>query len=112
VQRFNASTFLLLASLLFIIATNLAAQSSPRPTQRTFAVKGVIVKIEPGEGEVLIQNEAISARNGPIIYEQKERPVIANRPLVVCEERSLARAVHAVSIGARGKNAVMKVTQL
>lgn len=58
-QRFDASIFLPVALLLFI-ATNLAAQPNTPLAQQTFEVKGVILKIEPGEDEVLIHNEAIS----------------------------------------------------
>jgi protein SCO1/2 len=47
------------AILLFGVATR-AAQTDVPTTPRTFDVKGVIVKIEPGNDEVVIRNEAIS----------------------------------------------------
>jgi protein SCO1 len=56
----RTSTLVLLtaAALLVCTATNLRAQTAT--VLRTFAVKGVILKINPGEDEVIIRNEAIS----------------------------------------------------
>ena len=61
-QRFNVSTLALfsVATLLLSAATNLSAQSNTMTASRTFGVKGVVLKIEPGEDEVIIRNEAIS----------------------------------------------------
>ena len=48
------------AALLLGAATSMSAQSSTMIASRDFAVKGVVLKIEPGEDEVIIRNEAIS----------------------------------------------------
>lgn len=52
--------FLLFATLLLLGTVTLAAQTDISAATRTFAARGIILKIEPGEDEVVIQNEAIS----------------------------------------------------
>ena len=48
------------AVVLFLgMATHLPAQDGNRTTPATFAVHGVIFKVEPGKNEVIIQSEAI-----------------------------------------------------
>lgn len=55
------STLVLFTAALFVsTAASIRAQSSTMVASRIFAVKGVVLKIEPGEDEVIIRNEAIS----------------------------------------------------
>jgi protein SCO1/2 len=56
----TGSTLVLAVTLFFSTATNLLAQTDATAASRNFAVRGIILKIEPGEDEVLIRNEAIS----------------------------------------------------
>ncbi|HEV2330904.1 MAG TPA: SCO family protein [Verrucomicrobiae bacterium] len=50
----------LFAAILLLGAATLAAQTDATATSRTFDVRGVIIKIEPGKNEVVIKNEIIS----------------------------------------------------
>lgn len=50
----------LVAAILLLCTGTLRAQTDSATGPRTFAVKGVIVKIEPGKDEVIIRNEVIS----------------------------------------------------
>ena len=60
-KRFNGSALILLSVALLLSAPpNLPAQTGTTTSPRTFAVKGVILKINPGEDEVDIQSETIS----------------------------------------------------
>lgn len=62
-MRMNPTSTLVVLTvvgLLVITATKLQAQTATATALRTFAVKGVILKINPGEDEVIIRNEAIS----------------------------------------------------
>jgi protein SCO1 len=56
------STIVLVAAAALLVSTaaSVRAQTNTTVASRTFAVKGVILKIEPGEDEVIIRNEAIS----------------------------------------------------
>ncbi len=51
---------LLAAAFLFSTRTAYPGQADTTTAPQTYAVKGVILKIEPGEDEVIIQNEVIS----------------------------------------------------
>lgn len=57
---FVHSIAILFATLLAGTATTLSAQSNDVAVPQIFAVKGVILKIEPGKNEVVILNEVIS----------------------------------------------------
>jgi protein SCO1 len=48
------------AAILVGAAASVPAKIGPITAARTFAVKGIILKIEPGGDEVVVQNEAIS----------------------------------------------------
>ena len=51
---------LIAGALLFSARTAYPDQADATTAPRTFAVQGVILKVEPGEDEVIIRNEAIS----------------------------------------------------
>lgn len=54
------SKFFAVVALLFSADIHLSAHAGTMTAARNFAVRGVILEIEPGEDEVLIRNEAIS----------------------------------------------------
>jgi protein SCO1 len=53
-------SLLFAAALLFRGQIAIADQTTVATTQRTFAVRGIILEIKPGAGEVVVRNEAIS----------------------------------------------------
>ena len=59
-SRTSTLVLLIVVALLVGTATNLQAQTGTATALQTFPVKGVVIKIEPGEDEVIIRNEAIS----------------------------------------------------